>query len=135
MLNVIESDEAVIESQHGVVQADFVAQPLGQALNEPHHIVRKIADRAGHQRRKSRDAHGLKAFDAFPQERNWIALFPYDAIGAFHYARARVVAKNSLGMRAGKGVAGDFFAALDAFEQKGIRSEEHTSELQSHHDI
>ena len=29
MLDVVEGDEAVIEGQHGVVQADLVAQPLG----------------------------------------------------------------------------------------------------------
>jgi len=30
MLHMIEGDQAVIESEHGVVQTNFVAQPLGK---------------------------------------------------------------------------------------------------------
>ena len=120
MLDVIEGDQAVIESEHGVVQPDFVAQPLGQAFDEPHHIVGEITDGASDERRKSGNANGLKALDAFAEEGNRVALFPDYAVGAFHDARTRVVAKNLLGMCTRKGVPRDFFAAFDAFEQKRV---------------
>src|SRR5260370_24711632 len=78
MLDVIEGDESVIKGEHGIVQADFVAHPLRQALDEPHHVVRKIADGAGDNRWEAGNTHGLKAIHALPNDRNWIAFFPDD---------------------------------------------------------
>ena len=44
----------------------------------------------------------------------------HDALATFENARARSVAEDLFGIRAGKCVACDFFAAFDAFEQEGI---------------
>ena len=63
---------------------------------------------------------GRKRSHANAQKRDGVALLPNDAVAAFHDAGAADVAKNLFGIRAGEGVARDFFAALDAFEQEGI---------------
>src|ERR1700730_3118233 len=62
----------------------------------------------------------MKAFDAFEQKRNVIALFPDQAIGTLHHAGARDEAKNLFGIDAGEGVARDFFPAFHAFEQERV---------------
>src|SRR6266481_5657772 len=120
VLHVIECDEAVIEHQHCVIEADFIAKALGEALDEPHHVVAKIADGAGDQRRQSGKPHGTETLDALAQERNGVALFPNDAVAALHDAGAVGVAEDFLGVRARKRVARDLFAALDTFEQEGV---------------
>ena len=120
MLHVIEGNDAVIEHQHCVVEADVVAQAFGEPLDEADHVVRKIADGAGHERRQSRQAHGTEALHACAKKRDGIALLPNDAVVAFQNAGTTRVAKYFLGIRASESVTGDFFAAFDAFEQKRI---------------
>ena len=120
MLHVIENDEAVIEHQHRVVEADFVAQTLRQALDEPHHVIAEITDGARDQRRQARQSHGAETLDALAQERDGIAFLPHDAVAAFQYARAAGVAENFFRVGAGKRVARDFFTALHAFQKEGI---------------
>ncbi len=120
VLHVIEGHEAVIEHEHGVVQANLIAEALGDALNQPHHVITEIADGAGDQRRQSGKAHGTKALDAFAQEGDGVALFPNHAVTAFQDTGPVGVAENFLGMRTREGVARDFFASLDTFEEEGI---------------
>src|SRR5580700_6531911 len=120
VLQVIESDDAVIEHQHGVVQADVVAQAFGELLDEADHVVGKIANGAGHERRQTRQAHRAEAVHPRAKKRHRIALFPNDAVAALQHTSAAGVPKDFLGIRAGKCVAGDFFAALHAFQQKGV---------------
>ena len=120
MLHVIEGDNSAIKHEHGVVQADLVAQTLRQALDEPHHVVGKVADRAGNERRQPRYSHRTEAFHVVAEKRDRIALLPHQAVAAFHDAGTARIAKDLLGMRAGKRVARDFFAALNAFQQEGI---------------
>src|SRR5438552_4885850 len=120
MLHVIERDQAVIEHQHRVVQADFIAEALGDALDQPDHVVTKVADGAGDERGQSGKPHGAKTLDAFTQERDGIALFPHDTVAALEHARAVGVAEDFLGVRSRKGVARDFLAAFHAFEKEGI---------------
>ena len=57
MLHVVEDHQAEIKHHHAVVQAQIVAARVGNALDEPHHVVREISDRAGHQRRQPGHAH------------------------------------------------------------------------------
>src|SRR5258708_16037218 len=96
MLHVIEGDDAVIDDQVGGVEADFIAQEFRKAFDEPHDVVRKIADGSGDKGGETRHADGMKALDAFAQKRYGIALLPDEAIGTFHHAGARDVAKNFL---------------------------------------
>jgi hypothetical protein len=104
----------------GVVGAHVVAAGVRNALEQSHHVVRKISDRAGDQRRKARHAHRAIAFDAMAQEIERVGLLPGDAAFAFKHARAAHVAKHFDGIRANEGVTRDLFAAFDAFEQKGV---------------
>ena len=120
MLDVIEGDDAVIEGQYSVEEADVVAQARWDALDESHHVVRKIADGAGDQRRQAGDADGPEFFHAAAQECDGIFFFPDDALAAFENARAGCVAENFFRICACESVAGDFFAAFHAFEQKGV---------------
>src|SRR5260370_279191 len=96
VLHVIEGNEAVIEHQHGVVEADFIAEALGDALDQAHHVIAEIADGAGDQRRQSGKAHGARTLDALAQEREGIALFPAHAFPALESARAAGAAENFL---------------------------------------
>src|SRR5229473_261342 len=120
VLHVIESDEAVIEHQHRVVEADFIAEALGDALDQPHHVVAEIADGAGDQRRQTGKTDGTKTLDALAQEGDGVALLPNHTVAAFEDTRAVGVAEDFLGMRACEGVAGDFFAAFHTFEKEGV---------------
>ena len=54
MLDVIKSNNAVIKHEHRIVQSDFIAQAFRKALDQPHHVIRKISDGAGDQRRQTR---------------------------------------------------------------------------------
>src|SRR5467141_3386879 len=120
VLYVIESDEAVIEHQHRVVESDFIAKALGDALDQPHHVIAEIADGARDQRRQSGKPHGMKTLDALTQERNGVALFPDDPVAALQDASAVGVTENFLGVCARKSVARDLFAALHALEKEGV---------------
>ncbi len=82
VLHVIESDKAVIEHQHCVIEADFIAKALGEALDEPNHVIAEIADGAGDQRRQPGKPHGAETLDAFAQEGDGVALFPDDPVAA-----------------------------------------------------
>src|SRR5262249_9114368 len=44
MLHVIESDKPLIKHQLSVVEADLIAKAPRQALDQPHHVVREVAD-------------------------------------------------------------------------------------------
>ena len=120
VLHVIEGNDAVIKHEHGIVEADFVAQTLGQTLDQTHHVITEIADGTGHQGRQSRQPHGPEALGPFPQKRNGVALFPNDPVAAFEHARAACVTEDFLRMGAGKRVARDFFAAFHAFQEERI---------------
>ena len=86
------------------------------------HVVGEIADRAAGQRRKPRKAHGMIAFCEPPQFFDGV-IFELDTlVAAFERTIASARAKHFRGIGAGKGVARDVLAALDAFEQKGILS-------------
>ena len=50
VLHVIEGNQTVIEHEHGIVEADFVAQALGKAFDKAHHVVTKVTDGAGDER-------------------------------------------------------------------------------------
>src|SRR5260370_42496334 len=114
VLHVIESDKTLIEHQHRVIEADFIAKALGDALDQPHHFIAEIADGAGDQRRQSGKPHGTKALDALAQKRDGIVLYPDDTVAALEDTRAAGITESFLGVRARKGVARDFFAALHA---------------------
>jgi hypothetical protein len=118
VLHVIESNQAVIEHEHCIVKADFVAQALGKALDEAHHVVAEIADGAGDERRQTREPDRAETLDALAQEGNGIALFPDEALPVFEDTRCISVAEDFFGMRTCKSIAGDLFAAFHAFEKK-----------------
>src|SRR6267143_123482 len=120
VLHMIESDEAAIEHQHGVVKADFIAEALGDALDQPHHVIAEIADGPGDQWRQSGKPHGAKTLDARAQEGDGIALFPDHPAATLQDARAIGVAEDFLGVRARKCITRDFFAAFNAFKKEGI---------------
>src|SRR6267143_176181 len=129
VLHMIESDEAAIEHQHGIVKADFIAEAHGDALDQPHHVIAEIADGAGDQRRQSRKPHGAKTLDARAQEGDGIALFPDHPAAALQDARAVGVAENFLGVRARERVTRDFFAALHTLEKEGVLSTQGDSQI------
>src|SRR5215813_11464369 len=112
MLHVIEGNDAVIEHEHGIVEADFVAQTLWKAFNQAHHVVAEVADRSSHQRRQTWEPHRAKAFDALAEKGNRIAFFPNDAILGLQDASTIGIAKDFFRVGARKRVARDFFAAL-----------------------
>src|SRR5229473_8384845 len=116
VLHMIESYEAVIEHQHRVIEADFIAEALRDALDQPHHVVAEIADSAGDKRRQPWKAHGTKTLDALTEKRDGIALFPDDPVATLQDTRAAGVAEDFLGVRARKRIARDFFATFHAFE-------------------
>ena len=120
VLHVIEGDEATIEHQHRVVEADFIAEAPGDAFDQPHHVIAEVADGSRDQRRQSGKSHGTKTLDALAQERNGVALFPNHPVAALQDARAAGIAEDFLGVSARKRVARDFFAAFDAFEEEGV---------------
>src|SRR5262249_33709248 len=104
MLHVIEGDDAVVEHEHGVVQADIVLQTLRETPDEPHHVVAEVADGTGHERRQLWHAYRAKALHVSAQERNGVAFFPNDAVTALENASSVSVAKNLFGIGAGKRV-------------------------------
>src|SRR5215475_10394613 len=118
VLHVIEGNQAVIEHQHRIEQSDFIAQPLGQTFDEPNHVVTEITDRAGNQRRQTWQAHGPVALHVRAQKRDWVLFFPYDAVTVLQYAGTVRITKNLFRICPGKRVARNFFAALDALEEK-----------------
>src|ERR1700722_134590 len=88
MLDVIERDDAVIEGQNGVEETDVVAQSRWNALNETNHVVGKIADGSGDQRRQSRHSYRMEFLHASAQERDRIFLLPNNPLATFENARA-----------------------------------------------
>jgi hypothetical protein len=118
MLHMVERDQAVKEHEHRVKQANFVAQFLRQPLDEAHHVVAEVADRTGNERRQSRKANRPKTLNTRAQKRNGIFFFPNDAIAALQNARAICITKNFFGIRTGKRVTRDFFAAFHALQQE-----------------
>src|SRR5258707_133201 len=64
---MIESDEAAVEHQHGIVKADFIAEAHGDALDQPHHVIAEI----GLYDAMLMFYRGLVAFDHV-QHRLWI---------------------------------------------------------------
>src|SRR5215472_10560562 len=93
---------------------------MGEALDQPNHVVAEVADGAGNQRRQAGEPDRPKTLDPFAQKRNGIALFPDDAIPAFENTGAIPIAKDFLRVRTSERVARDFFAALDAFQKKRV---------------
>ena len=92
--HVIEHDEAEKKHHHRVVHAHVVARRVRNALDEPHHVIRKISDRARNQRRQARHAHRAIALHAVAQVIERIRLHPGHAALAFQHARAVDVAKH-----------------------------------------
>src|ERR1700674_1359565 len=64
VLHVIEGNDAVIEHEHRIVEADFVTQAFRQAFDQSNHVVAEIADGSGNERRQTRQPHGTETFDA-----------------------------------------------------------------------
>ena len=120
MANVIENHQAQIKHHDGIVHAEIVAGAVWDALEKAHHVVGEVADGAGHQRRQAGHANRPVALHAIAQEIEGIGLHPGDAALRFQDAGAVDVAKHFHGIGADERVAGDFFAALDAFEQAGV---------------
>ena len=121
MLHVVESHQAEIEHHHAVVQIQIVAPARRNLFDQPHHVVREIADRSANQRRQARHAHRLIALGELPQtlESGFASKFlRLPPVSRLHFRpRER---NTSCGFAPGECVARDIFAALDAFEQERI---------------
>src|ERR1700720_2533086 len=61
MLHMVENDQAVKEHHHAIVKPEIVAARGGNFFDQPHHVVRKIANRAADERRKTGNAHWMVA--------------------------------------------------------------------------
>src|SRR4029077_15589146 len=72
------------------------------------------------ERRKAGDSHGMVARGEAAQLLDGIFIKLHGAAGGFERANAAARPENFLGIRACKCVAGNFFAAFDAFEKEGI---------------
>ena len=132
MLHVIERDEPEIKHHGGIVGADVVAAGIGNALEQTHHVVRKISDRSGDQRGQAGHTHRTIAFDAMAQEIERVGLLPGNAAFAFEHARATNVAEDFDRICADERVARDFFAALNAFEQKCVTRLAREAKIRGH---
>ena len=108
----------MIEHEHRIEQTNFIAKALGQALDQPNHVIAEITDGPGNERRQTRKANGAKTLHVRAKKRDGIFFFPNDAVTAFQNTGAIGVAKNLLRICSGKRVSGDFFAAFHAFEEK-----------------
>ena len=120
MANVIENDQAQIKHHYGIFSAEIVLGAVWNALKKAHHVVGEVADGAGHERGKTRNANRPIALNAIAKEVEGIRLHPGDAALGFQYADSIDVAKHFGRIGADEGVAGDFFAALDALKQAGV---------------
>ena len=63
VLNMIKGNQTVVEHEHGIVKADFVAQALGKAFDEAHHVVTEVADGASDERGQAWKPHRTKTLD------------------------------------------------------------------------
>src|ERR1700683_1754556 len=79
MLDVIEGEDAVIESQNGIEETDVVAQARWYALDKTNHVVGKIADGTGYQRRQAWNTDRAKFLHASAEKCDGIFFFPHDA--------------------------------------------------------
>src|SRR5579872_193424 len=120
MANVIENDQAQIKHHYSIFSAEIVLGAVWNALKKAHHVVGEIADGAGHERGEAGNANRPIALNAIPKKVQGIRLHPGDAALGFQDAGSVDVAKHFGRIGADEGVASDFFAALDAFEQAGV---------------
>src|SRR2546429_9758970 len=74
---MIEGDEAVINHDHRIIEADLVAQALGKTLDQANHVVTEISDGSGNQRWQAGEPHGTKALDPLAEERDGIARYTF----------------------------------------------------------
>src|SRR5579871_187725 len=118
VLHMIERNQPVVKHEHRVEETYLVAQLFRQTLDQPHHVVAEITDRAGDKRRQSWQANRPEPLHAPAQESDRIFFFPDDAVATFQNTCAVRIAKNFFRVGASKRVTRDFLAAFHAFEQK-----------------
>ena len=120
MADMIEHNQTEIEHHDGIVCADVVFGVIGDAFEQPHHVIREVSNRSRHQGRQPGYAHRPVALNAIAQEVQGIGLHPRDAAFGFENAGSVDVPKHFGGMGADEGVARDLLTALDALEQAGV---------------
>jgi hypothetical protein len=120
VLQVIEGQQTRKEEQMGVGEIEIVGGAVGQALKQPHDVIREVADGAGGEGRQPAPGNrsvGTGQAAQFIKEVGGAALAP---AALADFGDAVPEAELPVGADAHEAVAGDLLATLDALEQERL---------------
>src|SRR5208283_978274 len=120
MTEVVEGQQPVVEGKYAIGQSQIVVGALRQALELPNHVVGKIADTAGDERRQVRQSGRTILPQTGTQQVNHVALSPLHRTVRANSEVLTASCNDGAGVCAQEGVAPNLLAALNRLEKKCV---------------